>query len=88
MYLRTLKICVEIYEFVPTEFISALRSAWQAALKKTEVKLDRLTDIDMLLKVEKGIRWGICYSVCWFANASNKYMKDYNKNKESSYIQD
>ena len=53
MYLRTLKICLEVYEFVPTRFISALRLAWQPALKKTEVQLDLLTDIDMLLKVEK-----------------------------------
>ena len=34
--------------------------AWQAALKKTKVKLDLLTGIDMLLMVEKGVRGGIC----------------------------
>ena len=41
----------------------------------------------MLLMVEKGIRGGICHSIYRYAKANNKYMKDYDKNKESSYIQ-
>ena len=42
-----------IYQFDPAKFISAPGLAWQAALKKTKVKLNLLTDIDMLLMVEK-----------------------------------
>ena len=56
-------MCLEIYELNPAKFLSAPGLAWQAALKKTKVKLDLLTDIDMLLMVEKGIRGGICHSV-------------------------
>ena len=41
----------------------------------------------MLLMVEKGIRGGICYSVYWYTKADKKYEKDYDKNKELSYIQ-
>ena len=37
--------------------------------------------------VEKIIRGGICHSIYEYAKANNKYMKDYDKNKESSYIQ-
>ena len=37
--------------------------------------------------VEKGIRGGICHSICRYAKANNKYMKDYDKNKESSYVE-
>ena len=37
--------------------------------------------------VEKGIRGGICHSIYRYAKANNKYMKDYDKNKESSYLQ-
>ena len=51
MYLKTL----EIYELDPAKFLSASGLAWQAALKKTKVKLDLLNDIDMLLMVEKVI---------------------------------
>ena len=38
----------EIFELDPAKFISALRLAWHAALRKIGVKLDLLTDIDML----------------------------------------
>ena len=53
MYLRTFEICLEIYELDPAKF-SVL--AWQAALKMTKLKLDLLTDINILLIVEKGQR--------------------------------
>ena len=48
MYLRTLKICLEIYELDLTCFLTAPGLAWQAALKRTKVKLDILTDIDVI----------------------------------------
>ena len=77
--------CIEIYEFDPAHFLSAPGLAWQACLKKTEIKLELLTDIDMLLMVEKGIRGGICHAIYRYAKANNKYMKNYDKNIESSY---
>ena len=46
-----------------------------------------MTDYDMLLMVEEGIRGGICHSIHRYAKANNKYMKNYNNNEESSYIQ-
>ena len=56
--------------------------------KKTNVKLELLTDYDMLLlMVEEGIRGGICHSIHRYAKANSKYKKNYDKNKESSYIQ-
>ena len=80
-------MCLEIYEMDPAKNISAPGLAWQATLKKPKVKLDLLTDIDMLLMVEKGIRGGICHSIYLYPKANSKYMKDYDKNKKSSYIQ-
>ena len=56
-------------------------------LKKTNVELESLTDYDMLLMIEEGIRRGICHAVNRYASANNHYMKDYDNNKESSYIQ-
>ena len=56
MYLR-------IYELDPAKFLSAPGLAWQAALKKAKVKLDILTDTDILSMVEEGIKGGICHSI-------------------------
>ena len=52
--------CIEIYELDSSHFLSAPELAWQVCLKKAKVNLELLTDIDMLLMVEKGIRGGIC----------------------------
>ena len=79
-------ICLEIYELDPAKFLSVSGLAWQAALKKTKVKLDLSTDIHMLLMVERGIRGGICHSIYRCAKANDKYMKDNDKNKQLSYI--
>ena len=68
-------------------FLSVPGLAWQVCFKKTEVKLDLLTDIDLLLMVEKGTRGGICHAIHRYAKANDKYMKEkYDKNKESSYL--
>ena len=79
-------MCLEIYEPDPIYFVSAPGLAWQACLKKTEVKLELITDYDMLLMIEKGIRGGICQAAHRYAKANNKYMKNYDKTNESSYI--
>ena len=78
--------CIEIYELDTAHFLSALGFAWQACLKKTEVELELLTDIDMLLMVENGIRGGMCQTIHRYARANNKYMKNYDKNIEPSYL--
>ena len=73
--------CIELYGLDPSYFYSAPGLAWQACLKKTDVKLELLTDYQMLLMIEKGIRGGMCQSVHRYAKANNKYMKNY-----SSYL--
>ena len=55
-------------------------------LKKTNINLGLLTDIDMLLIIEAEFRGGICQSIHRYAKANNKYMKNYNKSIESSYL--
>ena len=81
-------MCIKKYELDPAHFLSLPGLAWQACLKKTNIELELLTDYDMLLlMVEEGIRGGIYHSIHRYAKANNKYMKNYNNNEESSYIQ-
>ena len=81
-------MCLKICNLDPAKFLAALGLAWQVALssKKTKIKTGLLTDIDMLLMIEKGIRGRISHSIYQYAKANNKYIKGYDKNKESSYI--
>ena len=79
--------CLENYELDPAHFTFLPGLAWKACLKKTNVELELLTDYDMLLMIEEGIRGGICHAVNRYAHANNHYMKDYYKTKESFYIQ-
>ena len=80
-------MCLKEYELDAAHFLSLPGLAWQACLKKTNVELQLLTNYDMLLMVEERIRGGICHSIHRYAKANNKYMKNYNNNEESSYIQ-
>ena len=57
-------MCINIYQLDPLKFLSAPGFAWQADLKKTKVKLDFLTEIEMLLMVGKGIRGRISHCTC------------------------
>ena len=55
-------------------------------LKMTSVKLEKISDIDQYLFIEKGSRGGISYIATRFAKANNKYMCGYDSNKQSTFI--
>ena len=55
--------CLEYYKLDPAHFYTSPGLGWQACLKKTGVKLELLTDPDMLLMFEKGVRGGITQEV-------------------------
>ena len=77
---------LKIYKLDPAKFFSAPGLTRKAALKNTKVKLDLLTDIDMLLMVEKDMKGGICHCIYQYAKDNNKYSKNFDKNEESSYL--
>ena len=65
-------MCLEIYELDPAHFLSAQGLAWQAALKNTKVKLDLLTENDILLMVEKGFKGEMCHATYRYVKVDNK----------------
>ena len=77
---------IKIYQLDPAYFVSAAGLAWQACLKMTKVKLELLTDIDMLLMFGSSIRGGISQSIHKYETANNKYLESCNKNVPSSYL--
>ena len=83
--MKILEICLEIYELDRAFFLSLPGLAWQACLKMTAVELELLTDSNMLLMVKEGIRGVITQVSHGYAKANNKYMKNYDKNKESPF---
>ena len=76
-------MCNKVYELDPAHFLTAPGLAWQACLKKADVKLELLTGPDMLLMVEEEIRGVMCHVVQRYVKANNSYMKNYDKDKKS-----
>ena len=81
------KTCMEHYNLDPAHYFTSPGLAWDACLKETGQQLQLLVDYDMLLMFERGIRGGITHISKRYAEANNKYMKNYNPEKPSSYIQ-
>ena len=79
-------ICLKIYGLDPVHYFTAPGLAWDACLKMTGINLELLSNQDMLLMVEKGIRGGISIISNRYGEANNKYMKGFNKDKPSKYL--
>ena len=80
-------LCLKIYGLDPVYYFTAPGLAWDACLKMTDIDLELLSDPDMLLMFEKGIRGGISMISNRYGEANNKYMrKGFNKNKPSKYL--
>ena len=78
--------CLAYYGLDPCHYVSSPGLSWDAMLKMTKINLDLISDIEMQLFIEKGMRGGISYIAHRHAQGNNKYMKNYNEVKESSYI--
>ena len=80
-------ICIKNYDLDPAHYYTAPGLAWDAALKITKVELELLSDIDMLLMVEKDIRGGVSMVSNRYGKANNKYMgNSFDDTKPSTYI--
>ena len=80
--------CLKHYQLDPAHFYTYPGLAWKACLKRTGIRLELLTNPDMLLMFERGIRGGVTQAVRKYASANNKYMGDkFNPNDDTTYLQ-
>ena len=86
IFQRFRQLCLLFYKIDPVHCYTAPGLAWQAALKMSGVHLELLTDPDMYLFVEKGIRGGVSMISKRYSKANNKYMESFDSSKESTYI--
>ena len=77
------KTCLTYYRLDALHYINSPGLAWDAMLKMTKINLELITDIDMQLFIERGMRGGISYIAHRHAEANNKYMKNYDPSKVS-----
>ena len=69
--------CLKFYGLDPCHYFSSPGLNWDAMLKMTGVKLEKISNIDKYLFIEKGLRGGISYIAKKYAKANNKYMNDF-----------
>ena len=81
------EVCMDNYKLDPAWYLTAPGLSWDAMLKSTGIKLDLLTDPDMLMMVEAGTRGGVSMISNRYSEANNKYMDSYDQTRPSKYIQ-
>jgi hypothetical protein len=77
---------MKYYELDPAHYYSSPGLSWDAMLKFTDVKLELLTDPDMLYFFMEGIRGRLSFVSKRYVETNNKYMKNYDLKRESSYF--
>ena len=78
--------CLKVYGLDPCHYLCSPGFNWDAMLKMTGMRLEKIVDIGKYLFIEKGLRRGISYILKRYSKANNKYMKDYDPTKPSKYI--
>ena len=86
VYEKFIDMCLKYYGLDPCHYFSSPGLSWDAMLKMTGIELEKISDIDQYLFIEKGLRGGISYIAKRHSKANNKYCPDYDKNKPSTFI--
>ena len=81
------KTCLKHYKLDPCHYYTVPGLAWDACFKETKQEIQLLKDYDMLMMFEQGTRGGISHISKRYAEANNKYMKDFDVTKPSTFIQ-
>ena len=80
---------IKNYGLCPSHYLSVLALSWDAMLKyksKTKVQLEFISDPDMFIFFEKGMKGGVSYISYRYSKANNKYWKSYDPKQESKHV--
>ena len=83
---RFVSTCLKYYELDPCHYFSSPELNWDAMLKKTKIELEKISDIDKYLFIEKGTKGGASYIAIRYARTNRKYMNDFNSEEPSTFI--
>ena len=83
---KFIKTCLDYYRLDLCYYFSSPGLSWDAMLKMTEIKLGLISDIDMHLFIEKGMRGGISYISKRYSKANNKYMWSFDSDEENKFM--
>ena len=83
---KFIRACFKYYGLDPCHYFSFPGLSWDAILKTTDIKFKKISDIDKYLFIEKGLRRGISYIAKGCAKENNKYINDYDRKKQSTFI--
>ena len=86
VYEKFIDACWKYFGLDPCHYFSSPGLSWDAMLKMTDMKLEKISDMNKYLFIEKGLRGGISYIAKKYAKANNKYINDYDPRKPSAFI--
>ena len=78
--------CMKFYQLDPCDYFSSPRLSWDVVLKMIEIELEKTSEIDKYLFIEKELRGGIFYIAKRYGQANNKYVKVYDSKEPSKFI--
>ena len=83
---KFLDTCLKFYKLYPCYYFSSPGLSWDAILKITGIEFEQISDFDMYLFSEQGLRREITYICKRFREPNNKDKKNYDPIKQSEYI--
>ena len=83
---KFIKTCIKYYSLDPCHYFSAPGLSWDAMLKMTDVILEKISNPDMHMFIERGMRGGICVAIQKYCKANNEFCSDYDNSKPRTEI--
>ena len=88
VYEKFIDTCLKYYNLDSCHYFSSPGLSWGAKLNMTKVELEKISNADIYLFIERGMTGGICYASKKYSKANNELCPDYDETKPKVYIKD